>query len=140
MDERKLPPSPQPTPVATEVPDTELTVPGATLVLDSNTEANFSEQFSDTTKEQKFTPTPGAFMTPQKLMKLLKNMVDTDQVTPHQARQMRQQFGISQAYFTGKKVSREEKNAKKRTADASRRENRYNESAKGQKRNNGYSN
>lgn len=81
--------------------------------------------------------TPGAFISPEKMMGLLKKMVDTEQMTAEQARTMRRQFGITQSYFTGAKISREEKKAKKKIADASRRTNRYNASTKGQKRSHG---
>lgn len=79
----------------------------------------------------------GPRMTPEKMMGLLKKMVDTEQMTPEQARQMRKQFGISQAYFTGVKISKEDKKKKKAIADASRKANRYNGSTKGAKRSHG---
>lgn len=81
--------------------------------------------------------TPGAFMTSGKLMGMLKKMVDSQQMTQEQAQTMRRQFGISQSYFTGKKVSREEKNKKKAITKASKRANRYNESTKGVSRQRG---
>lgn len=114
---------------------------GATLNISSN-EVELPPDFVDeqdlveasSTERPQFKSAPGAFMTPEKFMKALKHMVDTDQLTPEQARQMRTQFGVTQAYFTGKKVSREHKNAKKKIATESRRKNRVNGSTKGQKR------
>lgn len=82
-------------------------------------------------------PTNGAHMTPKKLMALLKNMVDSEQMTKEQARAMRKQFGLSQAYFTGKHITRDEKKKKQAIVDASRKANRYNGSTKGQKHSHG---
>lgn len=106
--------------------------PGATLAIDSSI-ANPPPTIEAPEPKQ----TPGAHMTPEKLMGLVKKMVDSEQITPEQARTMRRQFGITQSYFTGKKVSREEKNKKKKIADASKRKNRYNESTKGVSRQRG---
>lgn len=112
------------------------TIPeGAVLSIDSSIADPPPTLDAPQEVEQK--QTPGTFMTPEKLMGLLKKMVETEQVTPEQARTMRQQFGISQAYFTGKKVSREEKKKKKAIATASKRANRYNESSKGVSRQRG---
>lgn len=84
------------------------------------------------TTEEPRKQVPGAFMTAKKLMKMIKQMVVSETLTRHQARDMRRNFGISQAYFTGKKVSREKKNILKKIADNSKRINRHNDSTKGQ--------
>ncbi len=110
----------------------EETAQGATLAIDSSIA---DPPPAITPEEPK--QTPGAFMTPDKLMGLLKKMVDTEQVSPEQARSMRRQFGITNNYFTKPKVSREEKKKKKAIATASKRANRYNESTKGVSRQRG---
>lgn len=86
----------------------------------------------ETAAEEPRKQTPGAFMTAQKLMTMIKKMVDSEQITRQQARDMRRKFGISQAYFTGKKVLREKKTILKKITDNSKRINRHNGSTKGQ--------
>lgn len=82
-------------------------------------------------------PTPGAFMTPEKFLGILRKMVATEQMTLEQARQMRKQMGITQSYFTGTKITDEERRERRHRVKASRRINRHNGSGKGQKRNHG---
>lgn len=110
---------------------------GAVLTIDSSI-ADPPPKL-DTPETVEHTQTPGAHMTPQKLMGLLKTMVNEEQITPEQARTMRRQFGVTQSYFTGKKISPEKKKHKKAIAQASRVKNRYNESTKGVSRQRGRS-
>jgi hypothetical protein len=110
-------------------------IPGATLAIDSSIADALPVIDAPEVEQPK--QTPGAHMTPEKLMGLLRKMVNSEQMTKEQARQMRRQFGITQSYFTGKKVSREEKKKKKAIATASKRANRYNESSKGVSRQRG---
>ena len=108
---------------------------GAVLALDSSI-ADPPPKL-DPPKDKEFVPTPGAFMTPDKFMGILKKMVDSEQISPKQAKQMRQQFGVKQSYFTGTKIDPVKNKEKKAVAQSSRVANRYNGSSKGQKRSHG---
>lgn len=119
-------------PAETPKVETPVVPEGAVLAIDSSIADALPTIEAPEPKQ-----TPGAHMTPQKLMKMLKKMVDSEQLTPEQARTMRKQFGISQAYFTGKHITVEEKKKKKEIVTASKRANRYNGSTKGQKRSHG---
>lgn len=120
------------TPETTKI-DTTAIPEGAILAIDSSV----ADPLPVIDPPEQPKQTPGAHMTPEKLMEMLKVMVDTEQLTPEQAQTMRRQFGITQSYFTGSKTSRADKKKKKAIAENSRKANRYNGSTKGQKRSHG---
>lgn len=67
---------------------------------------------------------PKVNFTPEKLMGMLRQMVDDGNIDRHQAAEMRRKFGISTGYFTKKKVSDEERKKKRKAAKVARRFNR----------------
>ncbi len=82
-------------------------------------------------------PTNPLTMTKESFLAILREMLSTDQITPRQALEMRQRFGITSSYFTKKKPDVAKKRRKRKIANASRVFNRYNNSTKGQKREQG---
>jgi hypothetical protein len=74
----------------------------------------------------------------EQFLTMIRGMLIDEKITLRQARELRRQFGISNSYFTKKKVSVTKKKRKRAIAAMSRRKNRYNCSTKGHKRNNGH--
>lgn len=76
----------------------------------------------------------------EQFLTMIRGMLIDEKITLRQARELRRQFGISNAYFTKKKVSAAKKKRRRVMAKASRRKNRHNNSMKGHKRNSGHFN
>ena len=81
---------------------------------------------------------PRKTINPEQFLTMLRGMLIDEKISLRQARELRRQFGITNAYFTKKKVSNEQKKRKRAMAAMSRKRNRHNGSTKGQKRNSGH--
>lgn len=105
---------------------------GAELVLNTD---DFVDEATTLPEPKK--QAPGAFLSVEKFLGLLRHMVVTEQITKRQAREMRQKFGITNNYFTKPKVDAVKKAKRKAIANASRLRNLDTACTKGQKRHHG---
>lgn len=103
---------------------------GATLTLDSSS----FDSTSDGAPEQ---PQKPIHLTRDKIMDILRKMFASEQITRQQMLEMRRRFGISNASFHKKRVSKAKKKKARALAYKNKRTNRLNGSSKGEKRSHG---
>ena len=92
--------------------DMKTNVPG---VLDLNSEELDAAESQDT---------PNVPLTKDEMLVTISKMVDSEQISPAQARHMRFQMGIYQSDFTKKKLDKKKSRKRNKIAKKSRKANR----------------